>query len=393
MINTIRQRPYYKPFIWSLLGMILVMTIYESNQVLRSRIQADDFVEYWAAGRLNVNGGNPYDPEQLLPLQIAVGRTQGVPVMMWNPPWLLTFFMPLSLLNFQISRSIWYFVQFGILLWCGDTLWKLFNGENKTRWISWLIVFTFIPTIYDIVFGQTGTLLLLGTAGFLAFIRKHDYLAGLCLSLITIKPHVLLIFSLVVFIWIIKQRRWSVLFGAISGVLAASIITWLINPQVFSQYITALLTYPPANWQVSTLGGFLRQQLGFEMIWIQFLPIIFGILWMIYYWSQNHQNWNWLEQAPLLILVSLVCMPYGWPSDQTASLVALIQLGMIILIAPYSYFRYFLASVYIVLDIYLWTFQGNVYSIWWLALTLMLYYLAAQFIYPKTLSKRRFDSY
>src|SRR5690606_16719256 len=32
---------------------------------------AIDFVEYWAAGRLNADGGDPYDPEQLGPLQRA----------------------------------------------------------------------------------------------------------------------------------------------------------------------------------------------------------------------------------------------------------------------------------------------------------------------------------
>ena len=34
----------------------------------------DDFVEYWAAGRLNVRGENPYDGALLLPLEREAGR-------------------------------------------------------------------------------------------------------------------------------------------------------------------------------------------------------------------------------------------------------------------------------------------------------------------------------
>ena len=34
----------------------------------------DDFVEYWAAAKLTINGQNPYDPTLLLPLQQTAGR-------------------------------------------------------------------------------------------------------------------------------------------------------------------------------------------------------------------------------------------------------------------------------------------------------------------------------
>jgi hypothetical protein len=36
---------------------------------------ARDFMEYWAAGRLFVHGGNPYSPQDLFALQKAAGWT------------------------------------------------------------------------------------------------------------------------------------------------------------------------------------------------------------------------------------------------------------------------------------------------------------------------------
>src|SRR5947207_1920622 len=58
----------------------------------------DDFVEYWAAAKLTLNGENPYDPAKLLPLQQAAGRDTDEAIMMWNPPWSLAVVLPLGVL-------------------------------------------------------------------------------------------------------------------------------------------------------------------------------------------------------------------------------------------------------------------------------------------------------
>jgi integrase len=49
-------------------------------------LQWDDTVEYWAAGRLNARGQNPYAPEALHRLERQAGRPLEEPLMMWNPP-------------------------------------------------------------------------------------------------------------------------------------------------------------------------------------------------------------------------------------------------------------------------------------------------------------------
>ena len=63
----------------------------------------DDFVEYWAAGRLNATGQNPYDGELLLPLEREAGRDTDEPIMMWNPPWTLTLVMPFGAMGFRAA--------------------------------------------------------------------------------------------------------------------------------------------------------------------------------------------------------------------------------------------------------------------------------------------------
>ncbi|MGZ8464867.1 MAG: hypothetical protein ACXWXT_04935, partial [Candidatus Binatia bacterium] len=41
-----------------------------------------DFVEYWSASRLLLNGGNPYAPDELLQLQRSVGWDSGAALIM-----------------------------------------------------------------------------------------------------------------------------------------------------------------------------------------------------------------------------------------------------------------------------------------------------------------------
>ena len=48
-----------------------------------------DFDEYWAAGRLNAGGRNPYDAAAMLQEQRLNGWPESRPVMMYNPPWTL----------------------------------------------------------------------------------------------------------------------------------------------------------------------------------------------------------------------------------------------------------------------------------------------------------------
>ena len=58
----------------------------------------DDFVEYWAAGRLNAVGENPYDPSILHQCERLVSPHLTEAIMMWNPPWSLSIAMPFGFL-------------------------------------------------------------------------------------------------------------------------------------------------------------------------------------------------------------------------------------------------------------------------------------------------------
>ncbi len=73
------------------LALVLAAVFLSHRFLTDTRIlPPDDFVEYWAAGRLNAQGQNPYDPGLLMPLEVAAGRPLEQAILMWNPPWTLT---------------------------------------------------------------------------------------------------------------------------------------------------------------------------------------------------------------------------------------------------------------------------------------------------------------
>lgn len=300
-----------------LLGAMLVMLFRLSPILIQPKlVNYDDFVEYWSAGRLNLSGANPYDPEQLRPLQLQTGRTFRVPVMMWNPPWTLAFAMPFGALDYPFSRLLWFVAQTALLIFCASFIWGSYRGSAKHRWVAWLIAFTFVPALFLLKTGQIPAATLLGAVLLLMFSQKPTWwLASLALLFITIKPHTLYLVELAFFFWTISRRRWDVLAGSMVGILLATAISLLFNPLVLKQYIYAINHYPPSYWATPTLGGGLRYVLGIDKIWLQFVPSVLGVAWFCFYWAKERLAWKWPEQLPLLVAVSVLTSAYGWTCD------------------------------------------------------------------------------
>ena len=145
------------------------MTGYQLNHLAKTGAFLNDFAEYWAAGRLNVSGGNPYDPEQLFVLQKEIGWPEPEPVRMWNPPWTLILLIPFAILPYSLSAALWVILQSLIVLFSVDLLWQFYGGKSSHRWAAWVFAFLFYPTLYLFKSGNIGAFILLGVAGFLHF--------------------------------------------------------------------------------------------------------------------------------------------------------------------------------------------------------------------------------
>src|SRR5258706_11399846 len=126
----------------------------------------NDFVEYWAAARLFVSSGNPYAPDQLLKLEQSVGWRESAPLLMWNPPWTLSFILPLGLLDYDIAQFIWFVLHALIIFLGAQMLWRNYGGDALRSRPALLTVLSFTPVYFVLLLRQIGALLLFGVIVF-----------------------------------------------------------------------------------------------------------------------------------------------------------------------------------------------------------------------------------
>jgi hypothetical protein len=291
-----------------------------------------DFVEYWAAGRLNAAGANPYDPEAMLRLEQDVGQHAN-DVVMWNPPWTLALVMPLGLLPCHGAHLLWMGLHFVLLIGCADALWRFYGGPSEQRGIAWLLAFTFLPCYIALTAGQISPLLLLGATLFLYLMeRRQETLAGAATVLLAIKPHLSYLFWIALLLWAIRERRWRTLVGGAATGLMATSIAVLCNPSVLAQYWHTFTSQPPAQYRSPTLGTILRLVFAPEQFRLQFLAMLPGLVWFVPYWLKHRQSWRWADHLPLLLLVSVLTTAYGgWPFDLVLLLVPVLQVAVTLL--------------------------------------------------------------
>lgn len=290
-----------------------------------------DFVEYWAAGRLNLHGENPYDPECIQQLEREAGRTDDG-ILMWNPPWTLPLVMPLGLLDVRMAHLLWLAMHLAVVAWCADALWRHYGGAAARRGIAWLLAFTFLPTLFSLTAGQIAPLLLLGAVLFLVAMRQgRDFLAGVALVLLAIKPHLSYLFWIALLLWSIRERRWALLAGGLLAGLTAVAVALACNTDVLGQYWQTFTSRPPAQYRSPTLGTALRLLLGEGSFRLQFLALIPGLIWLVPYWLRHCAFWNWSERLPMLLLVSMLTAAYGaWPFDLVLLLVPTVQAAAVL---------------------------------------------------------------
>jgi len=288
----------------------------------------DDFIEYWSAGQLFLAGENPYNFDALYQLQVALGSTYESPIIMWNPPWLLVWILPLLLLPFRLAALVWLLLNVALVLLCGSVIWRILASTSVSQrlGIAWIATVAFVPALFTVRMGQMSTLLLVGVVGFLYWMeRGNPFLAGISLALTTIKPHVLYLVWIAVVWWIITRRDWRLAagIGAMMGISLA--VLTVFSPAWWTHYRSAI-AQPPLYWASPTLGTLLRLLVFRDWPAAQFLPpLVTGLLFAGYLVARK-PDLHWRTALPPLLLVSVPTAAYGWTFDQITLLVPYLEL-------------------------------------------------------------------
>jgi hypothetical protein len=327
----VRKSKGYRILIWVLLLASLLLLWRLSGVLSHPKyIPVDDFVRHWAAGKLFLSREDPYSTPLIQLLQDqATGTSAKSEVIntIYISPWSMFLLVPFALLDYPVSRIAWLLFSIILVIISAELLWKTYDGPPQKKWLSWIIVFTFSPTISVLEKGQTGCLVLVGLAGFLYFEKLRKYLlAGAFAALITIKPHLIYLFWPALLFWSIHRKNWIVLISCTLTLLAAAILTSIINPGTFQFYLNNLRYHSPLMWATPTIGGYIRYFIvGVDQFWPQYVGPVLGLFFFIFYWIKERLTWSWPQNTPALVFASAVTSLYSWTYDQVVLLVAVIK--------------------------------------------------------------------
>jgi hypothetical protein len=288
-----------------------------------------DFKAYWAAAAVIVRGGNPYDPNDMLAIQqeVVAGQEGNTNLVLnaWNPPWLILLMVPLGWLPFNLAAGIWMFIN---LLFLGIMLiltWDMLIIQNGDRGFPIVLVvgYFFIPTIILISMGQISSLVLLGIILGLRWIQKtQDWLAGSALLLTTIKPHLSYFLLLLIFVWVVQNRRWKIIGGMAVAALLSLGIFFILLPGWPGDYITLIRSMPYTQIYTSTVGSLMAAVFGIKLFYLSAVLILFLIRPLL----NLVRSEGWLVPANFSLLVGIPLSPFGFLFDQILLLPAIIQI-------------------------------------------------------------------
>jgi hypothetical protein len=352
-------------------GLMLAMTTLSLCTVpLAGKMAGSrDFVAYYATGRQLVQHADPYDAGAIRAIERSSGLSVDGVLLMRNPPWGLPIALPLGFFGVRVAAALWSLILIGCLLIPVRLIRRMHGSPpNHLHWLG----LSFTPALMCLTMGQTSLFALLGFTLFLYYHRTHPFGAGAALWFCSLKPHLILPFAAVLLAWIVFSRSYKLLAGSIVAMAASWGITYLIDPTAFSQYMVLMRSPSVIEEFVPCLSDAMRFAIRPQAVWLQYLPAALASLWALYYFWRRRQQWDWLENGSLLVLVSLVAAPYSFVYDQSLAVPAILH-GMyktrnrallVILVCPLLLIGLQATRVRISSAWYLWT--SPVWLIWYL---------------------------
>ena len=297
-------------------GMLFVAAF-----VASSALKVQDMAEYWSAAHLVRQ--NPYSESLVTSFERSFGYSMNQPAMVIrNPPSALFFILPFRYMSYNIAFAVWTLVSVFMIAGCARASARFSNARENTMAPAFLCLL-FGPTAALLMLGQIVVLDLLGVTLFLIMAeRRRDWLAGACLSLACVKPHILLLFLIVVAFWSIKSKRWGIIASLTASLVATTLVAVLLNPHILSQYVVFAREFSGETTPYPNLGGLLYLISGSRLL--AFVPQVAGLLWVLFFWRRHASDWNWKTHGMLVLLVSVASCYYSFPFDQVVLLPALI---------------------------------------------------------------------
>jgi len=283
-----------------------------------------DFVGYWAAAKLFVNGQNPYDSTLLMNLEKNVGALFTAPMMVWNPPIIFAMLWPLGTLEFETANNLWTLINVFLIfisLACTRTL---FVQNNPAIFVSWLMVLCFQPLHQVFRLGQLSLMLVAAFLVAVTCITKNKrFLGGVLFSILLIKPHLVFLVFLSLLFDAYRTKDLKILSGVLFGLIALFAVVFIQSPQIISQWLN--ISGGVVDWKSATWVTQFRLQFavpGKMISWpLYVVPLVGTSVFLLlekYTWKfavKFKPTTSLIERLQIALLLSIIFSPYGWFFD------------------------------------------------------------------------------
>jgi Glycosyltransferase family 87 len=295
------------------------------SRSIQANVGRRDSIEYWTVSHLLLHHQNPYDIEKIFTVERNHGYKEDQPLVLLTPPWSLFMILPLGLINPLWGWVLWLALSVTSLILAMRLCWRLYGWRSVPQNLFWIAGYLFAPIPACLVAAQMGLVLLLGLMLFLFLERDNPFLAGAALVLPFAKPHLLALFWIALFLWVLTRRKTAVFAGFATAFAAAIAIPLLFDPGIFQHYREMLPKAAVDHMFIPALSGVLRAIFFRQHFWVQFVPMMLGVVWCLWFFCEHRGDWNWREHGLPLLVISVLTTPYAWLTDEVVLLPAILQ--------------------------------------------------------------------
>ena len=298
--------------------------IYIRVQISRGfDVTESNFSFFWLAGRMVLDGENPYDEIQYLAGHDANG-------MDWRPNKIFPYPLPLALfcipLGFFSMRTAYIIWQVVSLLLVALTIYVLLkHWQEKSHHNMLTPIFFFLLfwgplylTTHAGTFSAVSLNVMLGAI--LLFEKNQSLWAGFVLAFTMLKPPQGLTILLLAGVWFLARRDWKAIVGVAAGGMTILVVGLIQDPQWIEKFLGAGDAVMDRTLGVhSNVWAFAYLACSGDSPCSTLLGGTFSLSLLsaagIYLW-RNQARWSAWEAMNLIIPVGFVSTIYLWAYDQ-----------------------------------------------------------------------------
>jgi hypothetical protein len=198
-----------------LLAIPVYALTFEGGLDSKGRPMGTDFIAFWSAARVTVEGlgVDPWSLRELEGFQLAQFPGLAGPTAWVYPPTMLLLVWPLGHLSFAPAFIAW--TAFGLTAFLG-TLYFVIRGRRH----AWALALAFPGLWLGIAQGQTQFVVAALMGGAFLLLARQPALAGVLIGLMAIKPHLAILFPLV----LIAGGYWRTFLSAAVTAVSAFVL-------------------------------------------------------------------------------------------------------------------------------------------------------------------------